>query len=327
LIREARGNDPEHNPWGIRFMAMFHMSNDSHLFKTYKQLITDGYELKDNHFFRGHDSYVPLYESKMIQLYTHRHGDFKDSNHERAHILPTVPRERLADKSYLTMPYYWVDEATVKERLGQFSWNCQWFLAWRNVTDSRASARTLVTSVIPFSGVGHSLPIYLPTGHSAEDAALLLANTSSLVLDYCARMKVGGLNFTFFIFKQLPIIEPAGYTKTDKEFILPRVISLTCNANDMYPFLKDIDPNGNIVGFDEGIRAKTQAELDAYYAMLYGLSREELQFVLEPHSVKPGYPSETFAVLKRNELREFGEYRTQRLVLEAWDKLASGELH
>jgi hypothetical protein len=33
------------------------------------------------------------------------------------------------------------------------------------------------------------------------------------------------------------------------------------------------------------------------------------------------YPSETFRVLKNNEMREFGEYRTRRLVLAAWDGL------
>jgi hypothetical protein len=263
----------------------------------------------------------------MIQLYTHRHGDFRDSNHERAHILPSVPKERLADKAYVSMPYYWVDKAAVNERLSEFGWDHQWFLAWRNVTDSRASARTLVTSVIPFSGVGNSLPVYFPIGHRAEDAALLLANMSSLVLDYSARMKVGGLNFNFFIFKQLPIIELSGYSRNDKAFILPRVVSLTCNAEDMRPFLQGIDLDGDIVVFDERERARTQAELDAYYAKLYGLSREELQFILEPQSVKPGYPSQTFAVLKRNEEREFGEYRTQRLVLEAWEKLERGELH
>ena len=35
------------------------------------------------------------------------------------------------------------------------------------------------------------------------------------------------------------------------------------------------------------------------------------------------YPSETFRVLKNKELREFGEYRTQRLVLAAWDAMAA----
>jgi hypothetical protein len=35
LIREG---DPDGNPWGIRFSTMFHMSNDSGLFRTRDQL-------------------------------------------------------------------------------------------------------------------------------------------------------------------------------------------------------------------------------------------------------------------------------------------------
>jgi hypothetical protein len=40
----------------------------------------------------------------------------------------------------------------------------------------------------------------------------------------------------------------------------------------------------------------------------------------------PDYPSETFRVLKEKEIRQFGEYRTRRLVLAAWDRMeANGE--
>lgn len=50
LINE---NDPENgNPWGIKFMTMFHMSNDSHLFYTREELETDGWELQGNVFER-----------------------------------------------------------------------------------------------------------------------------------------------------------------------------------------------------------------------------------------------------------------------------------
>ncbi|MBX6364485.1 MAG: hypothetical protein IRZ00_11510, partial [Gemmatimonadetes bacterium] len=59
-----------------------------------------------------------------------------------------------------------------------------------------------------------------------------------------------------------------------------------------------------------------------YYARLYGLTRDELRYILDPADVMgPDYPSETFRVLKEKEEREFGEYRTRRLVLEAWDRL------
>jgi len=36
-------------------------------------------------------------------------------------------------------------------------------------------------------------------------------------------------------------------------------------------------------------------------------------------------PGETFRVLKKKELRQYGEYRTRRLVLEAWERLKSSK--
>jgi hypothetical protein len=69
-------------------------------------------------------------------------------------------------------------------------------------------------------------------------------------------------------------------------------------------------------------RALLRAELDAYYAKLYGLTRDELRYILDPQDVYgPDFPGETFRVLKEKEISQFGEYRTRRLVLEAWDRL------
>ena len=80
--------------------------------------------------------------------------------------------------------------------------------------------------------------------------------------------------------------------------------------------------------WDELRRAQVRAELDAYYARLYGLTRDELRYILDPKEVygedpstglRAGFPGETFRVLKEKETKQFGEYRTRRLVLEAWD--------
>ena len=63
---------------------------------------------------------------------------------------------------------------------------------------------------------------------------------------------------------------------------------------------------------------------------LYGLTRDELRYILDPADAPfgpggtllgPDYPSETFRGLKNKEERAFGEYRTRRLVLAAWDAL------
>ena len=69
----------------------------------------------------------------------------------------------------------------------------------------------------------------------------------------------------------------------------------------------------------------SESELDVSFSSLYGLSRDELRTILDPADLMtPDDPSETFRVLKTNEQRQFGEYRTQRLVLEASDRLFGG---
>ena len=70
--------------------------------------------------------------------------------------------------------------------------------------------------------------------------------------------------------------------------------------------------------WNEDRRAVLRAELDAYYARLYGLTRHELRYILDPQDVYgPDFPGETFRVLKDNEIRQYGEYRTKRLVMDA----------
>ena len=124
---------------------------------------------------------------------------------------------------------------------------------------------------------------------------------------------------------QLPVLPPSTYTQAAIDFIQPRVLELTYTANDLKPWAEDLGFDGPPFRFDPEHRALLRAELDAFYAHLYGLTRDELRYILDPADVMgPDYPSETFRVLKTNELRQFGEYRTQRLVLEAWDRLFGG---
>lgn len=48
--------------------------------------------------------------------------------------------------------------------------------------------------------------------------------------------------------------------------------------------------------------------------------------VLDPKDLMgEDFPSETFRVLKEREIKQYGEYRTQRLVLAAYDELAKSD--
>jgi hypothetical protein len=108
-------------------------------------------------------------------------------------------------------------------------------------------------------------------------------------------------------------------------YIVPRVLELTYTAHDLQAWAEDLGYTGAPFPFDADRRARLRAELDAYYAKLYRLTRDELRYILDPATISGAdYPRETFRVLKTNEEKQFDKYRTQHLVLEAWDKLETG---
>jgi hypothetical protein len=150
---------------------------------------------------------------------------------------------------------------------------------------------------------------------------------NSLVCDFVARQKLGGTSFKLYLIKQVPIPSPSSFTATDLLFLLPRVVELTYGSTSVQDFARDLGYGGPPFPWNEDRRAIIRAELDAWYARAYGLTREELQYILDPADVMgEAYPSETFRGLKTNEIKKFGEYRTRRLVLEAWDRIEAGDL-
>ena len=77
LIREGV---PDGNPWQAKLSTMYHMSNDSGLFRTRHQLEDDGWTLEGNHFARDDDRYLPLYVLAMVHQYDHRWATFENGN-------------------------------------------------------------------------------------------------------------------------------------------------------------------------------------------------------------------------------------------------------
>ncbi|OGV46461.1 MAG: hypothetical protein A2X46_14640 [Lentisphaerae bacterium GWF2_57_35] len=193
-----------------------------------------------------------------------------------------------------------------------------WLLGFRDITNA-AAERTVIFCVLPQVGVGHTMPLLFTSGKEIEQA-LLIGSLNSMVLDFISRQKVGGTHLTFSFLRQFPILPPDRYTDADLDFIVPRVLELTYTNHDLCPWAEALGYTGESFVFDLDRRAVIRTELDAYYARLYGLTRDDLRYILDPADVMgPDYPSETFRVLKNNELKAHGEYRTQRLVLEAWD--------
>ena len=90
-------DEPEENPWGLSFMRMFDMANDSGLFRTRDQLERDGWTLTGNVFVRGSERMLPLYEAKMIHHFDHRLGTYaRPDRSPGQHGHPSPPDARRA---------------------------------------------------------------------------------------------------------------------------------------------------------------------------------------------------------------------------------------
>lgn len=327
LVDETRN----HDQWGFSGLLMFMMNTDSFRFRT-----------------QAGSDLLPLYEGKMFWQFDHRFGSYEFEERTTGRGLADTPIRCYEDIDYEPQPRYWVPSSDVEERLST-RWTKNWLMVFRDVTSSKL-LRTSVFAILPRVAVGHKAPLVF-LNQDFTKVAMFLANANSIPFDYVARQKIGGTSLSFFILKQLPFLPPDGFSAADACFIVPRVLSLVYTARSLKPFFLDVwndsdehlrssiiaywqnacgmgldSDNPQPAPWNEAQRSAVMAQLDAYFAHLYKLTLTELQFVLDPADVfGSNYPSETFRVLRENEQEQYGEYRTRRLVLEAYDELAKSD--
>jgi hypothetical protein len=208
----------------------------------------------------------------------------------------------------------------------------RWVIGYRIITKAQ-NRRTLIPCVLPGVAMSFSV-VNTIVNVPARKAACLVAQWSSLVCDYVVRSKLGATTLSYGYFDQIPTLPPESFSASHEKFICSRVLQLVFVSNDLRCFYEDITADmpgvderpdgrkGMPYEYDPDRRHLLQCELDAYIGYLWGLCRADLEFILDPKSrLGSDYPSETFRGLKNQEIKQYGEYRTQRLVLEAWDRI------
>jgi hypothetical protein len=80
---------------------------------------------------------------------------------------------------------------------------------------------------------------------------------------------------------------------------------------DLEPFAKDVCYDGPPFRWDPERRFQLRAELDAAFFHLYGISHDDADYILA-----------TFPIVKKNDEKAHGEYRTKRVILEIYDAMA-----
>jgi hypothetical protein len=128
-----RINDTEVKAWPVRYATMFHMTNDSSLFCTRRELeeTKGAYPIGGNRFRSAAGDWVPLYEGKMAQAFDHRAANVVvnlANQHRPAQPQPATPQQH-ADPSWLPAPQYWVP-------LSACGWDPtnEWVLGFKEIT-------------------------------------------------------------------------------------------------------------------------------------------------------------------------------------------------
>jgi hypothetical protein len=273
---------------------MFDQTNDAELFREADTMQTQGFKLKGNCWIKGKQTFLPLYEAKMVQAYDHRAAGVvvDKSNWFRQGQTDETTLAAHQNPEFLAVPRWWVDAAEIA---------CQpvlpAYLAFKNVT-SPTNRRTMIAAMIPRTAVGNSAPLMLVDETiSPRTYVALLANLNSFALDYVARGKIGNVNLNFFLIEQFPLFSPDTYDKpcpwdhrtTLEAWISERVLKLTCTAEDMLPLADachfssgsfQAEYGGRLNKWDEAERGELMAELDAAFFHLYDIPRDDVEYIL-----------------------------------------------
>ncbi len=333
-VSASTGKQSDVKAWPVKYQRMFDMTNDSGLFLKPEELQQQGWKPAPlNRWEKNGEQAVPLYEGKMVQMFDHRAADVvvNAENLKRAAQQESLEASEKAQVARYPSPQYWVLKKDVAP-----IWAGEWCIAYKSVT-APSNMRTMIAAIVPQCGVGNSMAMLIPepsrSSSYAAWAPLLLANLSSLAFDFALRQKVQGQNLNWFIVEQAVVIAaerfteplPAAFAKamrkaklmnghhpqpTVADFVLPQVLALTYTAHDMAAFAKDlgyVDAAGAVLPpfvWDAEERRERMAALDAVFFYLYGLGADDAAYIMD-----------TFPIVREQDLKAFGRWRTQEDVL------------
>ena len=317
-----RSGGGEIKAWPLKYHTMFHMTNDSGLFRRVEELEEQegAWRIADNRFDSPAGIWLPLYEGKMVQAFDHRAASIvvnPENLHRPAQPQPATD-EQHGRPDWLPDPQYWVPAS-------ECGWTSEtWVLGFKEIT-APTNVRTFIAAVLPAVGFGNKLPI-LKSETAIRNEWLLAANLNAIIFDFVTRQKVQGQTLNLYIVEQLPVVTPDTYDnvrfgpKTAAEIVRACVLELTYTATDLEGFARDlghVDETGAIGStfpWDDERRLHLQAKLDAVFFHLYGVTdRDDVRYIWS-----------TFPIVERQDTAAYGRYRSRDLCLAYMNALAAG---
>jgi hypothetical protein len=323
-----RSSGVEVKAWPVKYSTMFHMTNDSGLFRTRAELEEQegAWPTGGNRFGSRSGDWVPLYVGRMVHQFDHRAAsvEVNEANVHNAAFSGGVTAAEKASPTFSPTPQFWVPAQNV-----DLPTDTKWAIGFRDIARS-TDVRTMIAAAVPSYGFGNTLPILKPEEGAdfRANGYLLLANLNSLIFDFVTRQKAQSTHLNWYIVEQLPVVTAERFatvtfgSKTAASVVRDAVLELTYTASDMAPFARDIgyvDAAGEVrppFVWNDDRRLHLRAKLDAIFFNLYGVTdRADVRYIYS-----------TFPIVEREEAANFnGHYRSRDLCLAYMNVLAAGQ--
>jgi hypothetical protein len=311
------------------FLIMFRSDDSTHLYKTTGELgVIEPDASSLPRLMSDQTAYVPVWESKFLHQFDHRFATFAgvgESERKKGNCHELASTEK--GGAWIALPRYWSPLSAVNEILASREWRRSWTLGYRDITNA-TNERTAIASCLPEGGAAQPLNLFLP--ESGLHGIFWLASMNSMVLDYVARQRIGGVHLNITTCRQLPILGPASATADNKQFVRDRVLELVFTSPALESFAQDCGWSGPPFRWDEDRRFLLRCELDAAFFHLYLGTEDEWR--KQPAALTQSFPTprdavsyimDTFPIVKRKDEEKFnGDYRTKRVILEIYDALS-----
>ena len=229
---------------------------------------------------------VPIYEGKFIEQYDNRFSTFAGMSADERYQAKASARRQPGD-SFVAPKLapecrYFIDKKFWESFLDRY--DQPYSLCWRSLT-SPTNQRTMIASIIPSMPTCQSVQLLQTT--PVEDLLMILALFNSKVFDFFVRLKMGGIDLTQSVVRQIPVpfreawnsmvtLHGVDYTALDAVRALERLLYRNepdlCGLWDGVPEIKNADNYYKTA-------ADVREEIDKIIFQMYGLASAEEKMV------------------------------------------------
>ena len=229
---------------------------------------------------------VPIYEGKFIEQYDNRFSTFAGMSADERYQAKASARRQPGDSFVAPKPApecrYFIDKKFWESFLDRY--DQPYSLCWRSLT-SPTNQRTMIASIIPSMPTCQSVQLLQTT--PVEDLLMILALFNSKVFDFFVRLKMGGIDLTQSVVRQIPVpfreawnsmvtLHGVDYTALDAVRALERLLYRNepdlCGLWDGVPEIKNADNYYKSA-------ADVREEIDKIIFQMYGLTSAEEKMV------------------------------------------------